>query len=236
MTYIDPNPGTQPPVIAEPPRKRRPVRVWLLIAGSAFVGGIAVIVAIGVAVSGNSIRPAKAPASPAASQSADPGQQCVASGGMWNGSACLTETPAPSPADTLTGPAGTTFTVTADDGTSYDVTLNKVTQHVRLGQYDTLNNYADHAAAAEFTITGDTGSSSDDAYSDANAIGSDQTEYQSSFITDNLPGFSSGEFQVAPGQTVKGWVTFELPPGVTIAQVQWAPSFNGPAATWTIGS
>jgi hypothetical protein len=151
----------------------------------------------------------------------------------------VTDTPVPEPSDSttdLTGAIGTSFTVTADDGTSYDVTLDKVIQHVRLGQYDTLDNYKDHAAAAQFTITGDTGQSTDDAFSDANAIGSDQTQYESTFITDSLPGFSSGEFRVAPGQTVKGWVTFELPPGVTIAQVQWAPGFNSQAATWTVSS
>jgi hypothetical protein len=173
--------------------------------------------------------------STASSPTPDPGQSCLAQGGEWTGAICIT--PTPSPSDTLNGPPGTTFTVTADDGTSYDVTLDKVMQHVRLGQYDSLNNYQDHAAAAEFTITGDAGSSSDDAFSDANAIGSDQTEYQSSFITDNLPQFSSGDFQVAPGQTEKGWVTFELPPGVTLDQVQWAAGGIGSqAATWTVGS
>ena len=144
--------------------------------------------------------------------------------------------PSPSPTDSLTSPLGATFTVTSYDGTStYDVTLDKVTQHVKLGQYDTLNNDQDHAAAAEFSITGRSGSSRDDAFVNANAIGSDQTEYQSSPITENLPQFSYGEFRVAPGQTVKGWVTFELPPGVTVAQVQWA-SGDGGAVTWTVAS
>jgi len=172
-------------------------------------------------------------ASPAStSASADPGQECRASGGMWSGAVCIT--PTPSPSDSAAGPIGTTFTVTSSDGTSYDVTLDKVIQHARLGPYDSLTNYQDHAAAARFTITGDTGQSGDDVNNDANVIGSDQVQYQSTSLT-SLPNFSYGDFKVAPGQTVKGWVTFELPPGTTIAQIQWAPGgIDSQAATWTV--
>jgi hypothetical protein len=126
--------------------------------------------------------------------------------------------------------------VTRSDGSSYDVTLDKVRQHAALAPYETLSNQADHAAAAEFTITGDSGQTSDDANSDANAIGSDQTEYQFAAISLSVPNFSSGEFNVAPGQTEKGWVAFELLPGVTIDQVQWAPGLGSQAATWQVGS
>jgi hypothetical protein len=147
------------------------------------------------------------------------------------------DTAAPSPSDSsssLTGSIGTTFTVTSSDGTSYEVTLDRVTQRAALSPYETLSNAQDHAAAAEFTITGVTGQSSDDANNDANAIGSDQTEYQPATVSLTVPNFSYGEFKVAPGQTEKGWVAYELPPGVTVAQVQWAPGLNSAAATWTV--
>lgn len=189
-------------------RISRPVTAALITAAALAAGGCAT-----TAVHKAAATPAASTTAPAAAPSA----------------------PEPSDSTTdLTGSTGTTFTVTADDGTSYDVTLSKVIQHARLGQYDTLTNYADHAAAAQFTITGDTGQSSDDVNNDADVIGSDQTQYQYTSLT-SLPNFSYGEFKVAPGQTVKGWVTFELPPGVKIAQVQWAPGFDGPAATWTVG-
>jgi len=152
--------------------------------------------------------------------------------------AAATQAAAPSPSDSTTDPTGnigTTFTVTSSNGTSYDVKLDKVVQYATLAPYETLNNTQDHAAAAEFTITGDIGQSSDDANSDANAIGSDQTEYPFAAISLTVPNFSSGEWEVAPGQTEKGWVAFELPPGVTVAQVQWAPGLNSQAATWTVG-
>ena len=149
--------------------------------------------------------------------------------------------PSPSPSSTTSGPLGTMFTVTTQDdngnNVSYNVTAETVDQHAGLGPYQTLDNNADHMAAVKFTITGVTGQVSDDADSDAVAIGSDTTEYQPSFnsVTDG-GNFDSGQFTVSPGQTVSGWVAFEVPPGKTIASVQWTPdSFSGQAATWTVG-
>lgn len=208
-----PDPGTHQPE----PRRSWPRRHPILTGLAAAVTLLAALGVIGAALGGGShtVRRAAAPASSPATTASQPAAE---------------------PSDTttgLTGSIGATFTVTVSDGTSYDVTLDKVTQHARLSQYDTLDNYQDHAAAAEFTITGDTGQSSDDVNTDANVIGSDQVQYQYSSLT-GLPNFSYGEFKVAPGQTVKGWVTFELPPGVTVDQVQWAPGFDSPAATWTV--
>jgi hypothetical protein len=151
--------------------------------------------------------------------------------------------PPPSPSPVTSGPIGTAFTVTTQDdngnNVSYTVTAVTVDQHAELGPYETLNNNADHMAAVKFTITGVTGQVSDDANSDAVAVGSDTTEYQPSFnnVTDG-GNFNSGTFAVAPGETVSGWVSFEVPPGKTIASVQWAPgsSLSGTHATWTVGS
>ena len=146
-----------------------------------------------------------------------------------------TPDPTPTPTAPLTGTPGTSFTVT-DDGTgsSYDVTLNKVRQTVYPGEYMTPATPGDHYAAAQFTIAGDTGNTSDDANIDATAIGSDGQQYSFASVM-TLPNFSYGEFRATPGIMVKGWVAFELPPGVTVASVQWAPSFTGSAATWTLG-
>jgi hypothetical protein len=152
--------------------------------------------------------------------------------------------PAPpsSPSPVTSGPLGTAFTVTTQDdngnNVSYTVTAETVDQHAGLGPYETLDNNADHMAAVKFTITGVTGQVSDDADSDAVAIGTDTTEYQPSFndVTDG-GNFNSGSFAVAPGETVSGWVAFEVPPGQTIASVQWSPnSFESSHATWTVNT
>jgi len=152
-------------------------------------------------------------------------------------------TPMPSPTKSLSGPIGTSFTVTTQDdngdNVEYIVEAVKVDQHAGLGQYETLANPGDHMVAIKFSITGVTGQASDDANSDAVAIGTDTTEYSPSFtsITDG-PNFNDGEFEVSPGQTVSGWVAFEVPASQNVASVQWMPDAmdDGGAATWTIGS
>jgi hypothetical protein len=146
----------------------------------------------------------------------------------------------PSPSSALSGPVGTTYQVTGANGpngenTVYSVTLVEVEQQATLTPYQSLTDGSDHVTAAEFTITGKTGESSDDADSDAVAVGSDQQDYQPSFDTVTAgTDFDSGDFNVSPGQTVTGWVSFELASGASIASVQWSPGLDGQAATWTV--
>ena len=117
----------------------------------------------------------------------------------------------------LTGPAGTTFEITGPNGpngetTTYQVTLTQVLQQA-------------------------SGQASDNANVDAVAVGSNGQNYTSEFdeITAGT-NFSNGDINVSPGQSLNGWVSFELPPGVSIASVQWHPGPGGEAATWTVGS
>lgn len=153
-----------------------------------------------------------------------------------------TSAPAATPTSSLsTEPVGGSFQDTTTDNTTgatavYNVTLDKVDQSAALGPYETLTNASDHMAGAEFTIAGTSGQTSDDANSDAVAVGTDGQDYTASFdtITDGT-NFQNGEFNVAAGQSVNGWVAFELPPGVSIVSIQWAPG-GGRAATWTVGS
>lgn len=150
-------------------------------------------------------------------------------------------TPSPSPTTgNLTGAVGTTFTVTGDNGvndtqTTYDVTLTGVEQDATLAPYEALSNDADHMAAAEFTITGKTGDTSDDANNDATVIGSNGQQYtfSASSVTAGT-NFNYGDYNAGPVQTVKGVVAFELPSGVSIKSVQWSPGFEGPSASWSV--
>lgn len=139
-----------------------------------------------------------------------------------------------------TGPPGTSFTVTTTDDAGnavvYTVTLTKFDQHAGLTPYESTSNAADRMAAARFTVTGVTGQESDDANNDATVTGADTTEYSPSFLSvSDGPNFNGGEFSVAPGQTVSGWVAFEVPAGAVVATVGWTPGLSGPGATWTLG-
>jgi hypothetical protein len=141
----------------------------------------------------------------------------------------------PSPAAPLTGPAGTAFTVPAAlhaDG-SYTVTLDQVTQRATLAADQAVVTPGDHVAAAGFTITGKTGQVSEDADNYATAIGSDGQYYTpaTETITEGT-NFSGGVFSVAPGQSVRGWVAFEIPAGVKVASVQWQTGDR--TATWRL--
>jgi hypothetical protein len=148
--------------------------------------------------------------------------------------------PASSP--DLSGLPGTTFTVSGQNGpngqdATYEVTMTRVVQHAVLGQDETVTTSGDHVAAARFTITGDSGQASDDANNDAVAVGSDGQDYTPAFdrIAEGT-NFNGGDFNVSPGRQVIGWVVFELPPGVSVAQVQWSPGLGGQVATWDVSS
>jgi hypothetical protein len=211
--------------VRPPPRRRHRARKVLLIVGGAFTGFIVLIVIIAVANSGNKITPAAVNSPPPPTTFSTP-----------------PTVPTPTPSAPLTGSVGSGFVVTGANGPSgantvYNVTLDKVDQQASLGSYETLTNGNDHVTGAEFTIAGTSGATTDDANSDAVAVGTDGQDYTPSFdtITDGT-NFNSGDFNVAAGQTVNGWVSFELPPGVTIASVQWTPGIGGQTATWTVGS
>lgn len=195
----------------------------------AAVPVIALAAGLSLAACGQTVTKAPATHAPAAAAPAAP-------------AATTAPTAAASPPDTapLSGAVGTTYQVTGPNGPSgastvYTVTLDQVQQQATLGEYATLTNGADHVVAAEFTITGTSGQSSDDANNDAVVVGSDQQNYTPSFDTITAgTNFNSGDFNVTPGQTVTGWVAFELAPGTSIGSVQWSPGIGGQTATWTV--
>jgi hypothetical protein len=198
-------------------------RTIIPIAGLAIAG-------LSLAACGTAVAKTPAPTAPASSASSSVP------------AAPASSSPPSSPSSApLSGPVGTSYQVTGPNGpngetTVYSVTLVRVEQQATLGQYDTLTNGSDHVTAAEFTITGKSGQSSDDANSDAVTVGTDQQDYSPS--ADGVTAgtnFNYGEFNVTPGQSVTGWVSFELAPGTSMASVQWSPGIGGQTATWTLG-
>jgi hypothetical protein len=198
---------------------------------TAIVVGIVllVVIVVGIAVSSNhhTVAAVKKPVTPPTS--AAPAAPAPAP-----------TTPTPSPSSDTTGPVGTTFVYTGQDDSgdniSYDVTLTQVDQNAPLGQYETLTNPGDHLVAARFTIKGVTGQVSDDANSDATATSADTTEYQpSDDDTSDGPNFSYGDWEVGPGQVQTGWVSFEVPAGESVTQIQWTPFDDDSFVTWNVG-
>lgn len=201
--------------------------------------GVAALAAAGCSSAHSTTRATSSPTDSGVSSMLAAAADCAAIGGTWDGTTCATPAPTPT-ASSESGPLGETFTDTTTDinGSQvvYDVTATQVDQHAPLTPYETLDNPNDHLVAVRFTIKGDTGQADDNANNDAVVIGDDTTEYQSGVnSTADGGNFNYGDFKVSPGQTVSGWVTFEVPDGHKVTSVQWQPGGAGSGtATWTV--
>lgn len=174
-----------------------------------------------------------ATASPAATFVTDPsGNQCAA---LDSNGYCPGDDPTPSPTAPLSGPLGTVYQVTDASGNKMTVTLSKVIDPAQgADQFNTPNN-GYRFVGAVFTLKGVSGTFSDDANTDASVIGANGQSYTADF--DSIAGytnFNNGEFNLTPGQTSVGAVTFQVPVGVKVASVQWGSGFGSSVATWVV--
>jgi hypothetical protein len=135
-----------------------------------------------------------------------------------------------------TASIGGTFKVTDSSGNVYDVTLLKVIDPAQgsddFNQPDNGNRFV----AAVFRLTGVSGTSSDDSNSDASLTGGNQQVYQPDF--DSIAAytnFNDGDFNVIPGQSETGAVTFQVPDSVNVSNIQWTVGFDSSTATWNVG-
>ena len=144
--------------------------------------------------------------------------------------------PSASPSDTTTGHLGDTFQITDNtDGWSYSVTLVKILDPAQPDNSFDAASVGKRLVGAEFRLTGITGNAQDDSNNDAAVQGSDSQVYSPTFATLAAgTNFDSGDFNLRPGSSEVGWVTFEVPDGVKVAEVQWNPSLTGSPATWVI--
>ena len=201
------SPGTAP--------QAPPCRKALLITGGALVALILLIVVINLATS-HSISPTATPSTtPSSSQAAS--------------------SPAPTPSAPLTATVGGTFKVTDSSGNVYDVTLQKVIDPAAGSDQFNQPDIGTRFVAAVFKITGVSGTAKDDSNNSASLTGSNQQVYQPNF--DSIAGytnFNSGDFNVTPGQSEIGAVTFQVPSGVSAAHIQWTVGFSNSTATWNM--
>jgi hypothetical protein len=196
----------------QPPRKSNWLRNTLIGVGSlvVFVVVVSVIVA---AVNGNgSKKPQGSSSHPATSPSSS------------------------SATGPLTEKVGQSFKVTISSGKVYSVTLLKVVNPATgSGQFNEPSA-GDHLVAAVFRITGIKGTSSDDSNLDASLTGGNGQVYEPVFNAVNgYTNFNAGDFDVTPGQSETGAVTFQLPNGVSVTNIQWTVGFGNSTGTWTVG-
>ena len=145
--------------------------------------------------------------------------------------------PSPSPSNSLSGPVGTTYTVTDPAGGKISVTLTRMIDPAQgADQYTTPDN-GNRFVGAVFTITGISGTFSDDANNNASLIGSNSQTYSADF--DAIAGytnFSNGDYTVSTGENSVGSVTFQLPVAVKVAKIEWSANdgFGGAPAEWLV--
>jgi hypothetical protein len=178
--------------------------------------GTAAVAALFLAACGGSIsQSGSAPASRAASPAAAPASSA----------------PAPAPQQV---PLGTPFSVSDDEGNTITVVCTQVIDPARGADEFTTPDSGKRFVGVVFTITGKSGTFSDDANADAFVAGSDGQLYEADF--DAIAGytnFNAGEYTVVPGVREVGAVTFQLPASVKVASVQWGQEFSGDApARW----
>jgi hypothetical protein len=144
---------------------------------------------------------------------------------------------APSPSNSLSGPVGTVYTVTDQSGNKISVTLTKVIDPAQgADQFNTPGN-GNRFVGAVFTITGISGTFSDDANSDATLIGSNGQTY--TFDSGSIAGYTNfnyGEYNVSAGENSVGAVAFQLPLTVNVTKIEWSANggFGGAPAEWLV--
>ena len=194
------------------PRKSWPARHKVLTVLS--IVGVLLILVVVVAVSNspNTTKVSTPPASPAAKSS-------------------------PTPAAPLSGPVGTTYRVTDDNGNVMTVTLTKLIDPAQGTDQFTTPNNGFRFVGAVFRLKGVSGTFNDDANNDATVIGANGQSYTADFNSiAEYTNFNDGQFNLTPGQRSVGAVTFQVPVGIKVTSVQWSGTggFGGSSATWTL--
>ncbi len=140
-----------------------------------------------------------------------------------------------------TAPAriGSSFDVQDGFGDTYQVTLVTVIDPAQGAGPFISPDSGTRFVGAVFRITAVRGSpKGDDANNDAALVGSNGQTYTCDF-TDiaGYANFSDGVIQVAQGSTTTGAVSFQVPDGVKVTDIQWSPG-NGFGATvqWADGT
>jgi hypothetical protein len=130
------------------------------------------------------------------------------------------------PAHTAAAVIGSSFQVSDASNDTYRVTLSKIIDPAQGADQFTTPDSGKRFVGIVFAITAVSGSPQDeDANADAAVVGSNGQTYTADF--DPIAGytnFSDGSINVAQGDTATGAVTFQVPDGVKVTEVQWTPA------------
>jgi hypothetical protein len=129
-----------------------------------------------------------------------------------------------------TAHVGSTVAVSDGSGGKANVTLSQVIDPASGADQFTTPDAGKRFVGVELTIA-NTGSKSlsDDANSTTSVQGSDNQSYTADFSNiSECTNFNAGSYTLAPGASVTGCVTFQVPTAVTVKQIQFQPTgFTG---------
>lgn len=124
------------------------------------------------------------------------------------------------------------------NGVPYTVDLLNVTDPAKGSDQFNYPDPGNRFVSVLFKIT-DTGkqSTSDSADNNTTIVGSNNQTYQTDLSTvAGCTDFNSGSYQLNPGQSTTGCLTFQLPKAVSLKKIEWSPSsgFSNDFGTWDI--
>ncbi len=131
---------------------------------------------------------------------------------------------------------GSVLSFKDENGNPYQVQAVNIIDPAQGADQFTTPNAGDRFVAIVFKIT-DTGKNqiSDDANSDASIVASNDQTYTADFDSvSECTNFNSGEYQLANGQSVTGCVVFQVPTGLSVSVVEWAPGFGENFGEWKV--
>jgi len=142
-----------------------------------------------------------------------------------------------SPTNPAAEKIGQGFTITTVSGTRYLVYLTKVIDPAQGADSVTIPDKGQRFVGLVFTLKGVSGTSSGNSNSNATLTASNGLTYQADFQSiKGWTNFGNGEFHTNPGTRLVGAVTFQIPAGVKVTEVQWSATggFGGTSATWAV--
>lgn len=151
-----------------------------------------------------------------------------------------TTAPAAAPTTTKPAPAGVGDTITihgSDDGAKLDVTLVKLDEHAKGGEFDQLEKPTDRWVAVQFRITNaGTAVYSDDPINSVQLADVDGQQFEPTYVDSTDGQTMASDVRLTTGKKALGWITFEVPKASELDSIQFTmdSGFADEAAEWQL--
>lgn len=132
---------------------------------------------------------------------------------------------------------GSILNFSGQGNSAYSVRLMQIIDPAQGSDQYVTPTPGDRFVAVLFSLTAGAQAVSGDANVNASAIGSNGQTYTADFDSvSECTSFSSGEYRIVAHQSATGCVVFQVPTGISVAKVQWAPSggYSNGFGQWSV--